>query len=57
MQVGASKETYKVRAGRGPIMDTEIRTVGAPITLGTIPGVVALVGCSNFPDIRDLQKS
>jgi acetyl-CoA decarbonylase/synthase complex subunit alpha len=56
MQVGASKETYKIRAGRGPIMDTEIRTVGAPITLGTIPGVVALVGCSNFPDIRDLAE-
>ena len=56
MQVGASKETWKIRAGRGPIMDTEIRTVGAPITLGTIPGVVALVGCSNFPDIRDLAE-
>lgn len=54
MQVGASKETYKIRAGRGPIMDTEIRTVGAPITLGIIPGVVALVGCSSYPDIRDL---
>jgi HAMP domain-containing protein len=47
---------WKIRAGRGPIMDTEIRTVGAPITLGTIPGVVALVGCSNFPDIRDLAE-
>jgi acetyl-CoA decarbonylase/synthase complex subunit alpha len=56
MQVGASKETWKLRVGRGPIMDTEIRTVGAPITLGTIPGVVALVGCSNFPDIRDLAE-
>jgi len=56
MQVGASKETWKIRAGRGPIMDTEIRNVGAPITLGTIPGVVALVGCSNFPDIRDLAE-
>jgi acetyl-CoA decarbonylase/synthase complex subunit alpha len=56
MQVGASKEVWNIRAGRGPIMDTEIRTVGAPITLGTIPGVVALVGCSNFPDIRDLAE-
>ena len=56
MQTAASKETWKVRAGRGPIMDTEIRTVGAPITLGTIPGVVALVGCSNFPDIRDIAE-
>jgi acetyl-CoA decarbonylase/synthase complex subunit alpha len=56
MQVGASKETWKMRAGRGPVMDTEIRNVGAPITLGTIPGVVALVGCSNFPDIRDIAE-
>jgi len=56
MQVGASKERWKIRSGRGPIMDTEIRNVGAPITLGTIPGVVALVGCSNFPDIRDLAE-
>jgi acetyl-CoA decarbonylase/synthase complex subunit alpha len=56
MQVGASKESWKVRAGRGPIMDTEIRNVGAPITLGMIPGVIALVGCSNYPDIRDLAE-
>ncbi len=56
MQIAASMEKWKVRAGRGPIMDTEIRTVGAPITLGTIPGVVALVGCSNFPDIRDIAE-
>ena len=56
MQVAASKETWKIRAGRGPVMDTEIRNVGAPITLGTIPGVVAIVGCSNFPDIRDIAE-
>lgn len=43
-------ETYTMRAGRGPVLDTEIRTVGAPIVLGEIPGVVALVGCSNYPD-------
>jgi acetyl-CoA decarbonylase/synthase complex subunit alpha len=56
MQVAASKETWKIRAGRGPVMDTEIRNVGAPITLGTIPGVVAFVGCSNYPDIRDVAE-
>ncbi len=56
MQIAASKETWKIRAGRGPVMDTEIRNVGAPITLGTIPGVVAIVGCSNFPDIRDIAE-
>lgn len=50
MQAAASWEEWKVRAGRGPIMDTEIRKVGAPIVLGTIPGVIAIVGCSNFPE-------
>ena len=34
-------------------MDTEIRKVGAPIVLGTIPGVLAFVGCSNFPNEID----
>jgi len=56
MQAVASKDTFKVRAGRGPIMDTEIRNVGAPIVLGTIPGVVAFVGCSNYPDIEDVAE-
>ena len=50
MQAAASWEAWNVRAGRGPIMDTEIRKVGAPIVLGTIPGIIAIVGCSNFPD-------
>jgi anaerobic carbon-monoxide dehydrogenase, CODH/ACS complex subunit alpha len=53
MQAVASWDTWKCRSGRGPIMDTEIRKVGAPIVLGTIPGVVAFVGCSNFPNEID----
>jgi len=53
MQAVASWDTWKCRGGRGPIMDTEIRKVGAPIVLGTIPGVVAFVGCSNFPNEID----
>jgi len=56
MQAVAGKDTFKVRAGRGPIMDTEIRNVGAPIVLGTIPGVVAFVGCSNYPDVDDIVE-
>jgi acetyl-CoA decarbonylase/synthase complex subunit alpha len=56
MQVAASNEVYNVRAGRGPIMDTEIRNVGAPVVMGTIPGVIAFVGCSNFPDIDDVVE-
>jgi acetyl-CoA decarbonylase/synthase complex subunit alpha len=42
-------ERYHIRAGRGPIQDTEIRAVGGPIVMGEIPGVVATVGCSNYP--------
>lgn len=42
-------EQYKVRAGRGAIQDVEIRKVGGPIVLGEIPGVVAFVGCVNYP--------
>ncbi|MEJ2066920.1 MAG: CO dehydrogenase/acetyl-CoA synthase complex subunit alpha [Deltaproteobacteria bacterium] len=53
MQAVASQDTWKCRVGRGPVMDTEIRKVGAPIVLGTIPGVIAFVGCSNFPNEID----
>ncbi|MDD1673711.1 MAG: CO dehydrogenase/acetyl-CoA synthase complex subunit alpha [Methanomicrobiales archaeon] len=43
------EETFTVRAGRGAIQDVEIRQVGGPIVLGEIPGVVAFVGCANYP--------
>jgi len=43
------EETYKVRAGRGAVQDVEIRNVGSPIVLGEIPGVIAVVGCANYP--------
>ena len=46
---GMKTETYKIRAGRGGIQDVEIRNVGGPIVLGEIPGVVAFVGCANYP--------
>ncbi len=42
-------EKFKMRVGRGAIQDVEIREVGGPIVLGEIPGVVALVGCANYP--------
>jgi acetyl-CoA decarbonylase/synthase complex subunit alpha len=38
-----------MRVGRGAIQDVEIRNVGGPIVLGEIPGVVAIVGCANYP--------
>jgi acetyl-CoA decarbonylase/synthase complex subunit alpha len=43
------EETYKIRAGRGAIQDIEIRNVGSPIVFGEIPGVLAVVGCANYP--------
>ncbi|MHC1595009.1 MAG: CO dehydrogenase/acetyl-CoA synthase complex subunit alpha [Methanotrichaceae archaeon] len=43
-------QKFKMRAGRGPVLDTEIRVVGAPLCLGTIPGIIALVGCANYPN-------
>jgi len=42
-------EKFRIRAGRGAIQDIEIRKVGGPIVLGEIPGVVAFVGCANYP--------
>jgi acetyl-CoA decarbonylase/synthase complex subunit alpha len=48
-------ETFNCRAGRGPIMDTEIRNVGAPIVLGEIPGIVAIIGCAAYgKEIQEL---
>ncbi|MHA2007861.1 MAG: CO dehydrogenase/acetyl-CoA synthase complex subunit alpha, partial [Promethearchaeota archaeon] len=50
-------EKYNCRSGRGPIQDTEIRNVGAPIVLGEIPGIVAIIGCSNYAhDIREAEE-
>jgi len=42
-------EKYLMRVGRGAIQDVEIREVGRAIVFGEIPGVVALVGCANYP--------
>lgn len=52
--LGASRERMAaekgtVRTGRGPIRDTEIRAVGGPIVMGEVPGVLGIVGCSNYP--------
>ncbi|MCL0073541.1 CO dehydrogenase/acetyl-CoA synthase complex subunit alpha [Dehalococcoidia bacterium] len=56
MQSVATKETFKLRSGRGPVHDVEIRKVGSPIVLGTIPGIVAFVGCSNYPAAGDIAE-
>ncbi|MCW7076059.1 MAG: CO dehydrogenase/acetyl-CoA synthase complex subunit alpha [Candidatus Syntrophoarchaeum sp.] len=38
------------RVGRGPITDVEIRKVADTWGLGTIPGAIGLIGCSNYPN-------
>jgi acetyl-CoA decarbonylase/synthase complex subunit alpha len=54
------EEKFKIRSGRGAIQDVEIRNVGSPIVLGDIPGVLAVVGCSNYPhggkDVVDIMQ-
>jgi acetyl-CoA decarbonylase/synthase complex subunit alpha len=48
------------RVGRGAVQDVEIRNVGSPIVLGEIPGILAVVGCSNYPkggkDVYDICR-
>ena len=44
------EEKGKVRVGRGQIGDPEIREEGRNLVLGTTPGVLAFVGCSNYPN-------
>jgi acetyl-CoA decarbonylase/synthase complex subunit alpha len=54
------EEKNYCRAGRGAVQDVEIRSVGGPIVLGEIPGIVALVGCANYPhggkDVYDICR-
>lgn len=40
----------RINPGRGAIQDVEIREVGAPIVFGEIPGIIAPVGCSLWPN-------
>jgi acetyl-CoA decarbonylase/synthase complex subunit alpha len=52
-----SNESYEIRVGRGAIQDVEIREVGSPIVFGEIPGVVAVVGCANYPSgVTDIAE-
>jgi acetyl-CoA decarbonylase/synthase complex subunit alpha len=63
LKVGEKKmieEKNYCRSGRGAIQDIEIRNVGSPIVFGEIPGIVALVGCANYPhggkDVYDICR-
>ena len=54
------QETNFCRAGRGAVQDIEIRSAGGPIVLGEIPGILAAVGCANYPhggkDVYDICR-
>jgi acetyl-CoA decarbonylase/synthase complex subunit alpha len=54
------EETNFCRAGRGAVQDVEIRSAGGPIVLGEIPGILAAVGCANYPhggkDVYDICR-
>ncbi len=54
------EENNLCRVGRGAVQDVEIRNVGSPIVLGEIPGILAVVGCSNYPnggkDVYDICR-
>ncbi|RZB32757.1 MAG: acetyl-CoA decarbonylase/synthase complex subunit alpha [Candidatus Argoarchaeum ethanivorans] len=43
-------EKGRVRIGKGQISDDEIIKEAMNLELGITPGVIALVGCSNYPD-------
>lgn len=45
-----ANDKAKISPGRGAIQDVEIRNVGQPIVFGEIPGVIAAVGCSLWPN-------
>ena len=55
-----TEERNLCRAGRGAVQDIEIRNVGSPIVLGEIPGILAVVGCANYPhggkDVYDICR-
>ncbi len=44
------QEKGKVRIGKGQISDNEIIEEGKNLVAGLTPGVLAFVGCSNYPD-------
>jgi CO dehydrogenase/acetyl-CoA synthase alpha subunit len=53
MKIDVSDEVYKAKPPFGAFPEHVIRDVGVPIVMGTIPGVVAVVGCSFF-DVNEL---
>src|SRR5690606_2767351 len=48
-QKAIAEEKGLVRAGRGQVSDAEIRAEGLNLVMGTTPGIIAIIGCSNYP--------
>jgi acetyl-CoA decarbonylase/synthase complex subunit alpha len=48
-QKSISEEKGWVRAGRGQASDAEIRKEGLNLVMGTTPGIIAIIGCPNYP--------
>jgi len=48
-QKSISEEKGLVRAGRGQASDAEIRREGLNLVMGTTPGIIAIIGCPNYP--------
>ena len=48
-QKAISEEKGLVRAGRGQVSDAEIRKEGLNLVMGTTPGIIAIIGCPNYP--------
>ncbi len=48
-QKAISEEIGLVRAGRGQASDAEIRAEGLNLVMGTTPGIIAIIGCPNYP--------
>ncbi len=47
--VSLPKEKYVSKAPLGAFPEEVVRSVGVPVVMGTIPGVVAVVGCAFYP--------
>jgi len=43
-----SREKYVMKPPLGPVPEPVIRDLGVPVVMGTIPGIIAVVGCSNY---------
>ncbi|MDD3317335.1 MAG: CO dehydrogenase/acetyl-CoA synthase complex subunit alpha [Methanosarcina sp.] len=56
-QKAIAEEKGFVRAGRGQVSDPEIRAEGLNLVMGTTPGIIAIIGCANYPSgSRDIYN-